>query len=62
MKYEGNLVEVRIARLQKKIGWYEWQQQVITSMAQSLSLYFVLIYAAENLRVRQSAGKGVSSC
>jgi len=46
---------VRIARLQKKIGWYEWQQQVITSMAQSLSLYFDLIYAAENLRVRQSA-------
>jgi outer membrane protein len=51
----ANLAELRIARLQKKIGWYEWQQQIITSLAQSLSLYFDLIYAAENLRVRQSA-------
>lgn len=51
----ANLAELRIARLQKKIGWYEWQQQIITSLAQSLSLYFDLVYAAENLRVRQSA-------
>lgn len=51
----ANLAELRIARLQKKIGWYEWQQQVINSLAQSLSLYFDLVYATENLRVRQSA-------
>lgn len=51
----ANLAELRVARLQKKIGWYEWQQQLIGSLSQSLSLYFDLIYAAENLRVRQSA-------
>ena len=51
----ANLAELRVARLQKKIGWYEWQQQLIQSLAQSLSLYFDLVYAAENLRVRQSA-------
>lgn len=51
----ANLAELRVARLQKKIGWYEWEQQLIRSLGQSLSLYFDLIYAAENLRVRQSA-------
>lgn len=51
----ANLAELRVARLQKKIGWYEWQQQIIRSLSQSLGLYFDLVYTVENLRVRQSA-------
>ena len=51
----ANLAELRIARLQKNIGWYEWQQQLIRSLSESLNLYFDLVYTSENLRVRQSA-------
>ena len=51
----ANLAELRIARLQKNIGWYEWQQQLIRSLSESLNLYFDLVYSSENLRVRQSA-------
>lgn len=51
----ANLAELRIARVQRQIGWYEWQQQLIRSLAQSISLYVDLIYARENLKVREGA-------
>jgi len=51
----ANLAELRIARVQRRIGWYEWQQQVIRSLATAISLYVDLIFARENLRVREGA-------
>jgi len=51
----ANLAELRVARVQRRIGWYEWQQQLIRSLAQSISLYVDLIYARENLKVREGA-------
>jgi len=51
----ANLAELRVARVQMQIGWYEWQQQLIRSLASCVSLYVDLIYARENLRVREGA-------
>lgn len=51
----ANLAELRVARVQRRVGWYEWQQQLIRSLANSVSLYIDLIYARENLRVREGA-------
>jgi len=51
----ANLAELRVARVQRRIGWYEWQQQLIRSLAQAISLYVDLIYARENLKVREGA-------
>ena len=51
----ANLAGLRIARIQKKIGWYDWQKQMITSLSEALYRYFDLVYAYENLRVRKEA-------
>jgi len=51
----ANLAELRVARIQRRAGWYEWQQQLIRSLSQSISLYIDLIFARENLRVREGA-------
>jgi len=51
----ANLAELRIARVQKQIGWYDWQQQVISTLGQTVSLYLDLIFASENLKVREGA-------
>jgi outer membrane protein len=51
----ANLAELRVARLQRNIGWYEWQQAMIKSLAECVSLYVDLIFASENLRVREGA-------
>ena len=53
----ANLAELRVARVQKEIGWYDWQQQLIRSLGQSISLYLDLVFASENLRVREGAVK-----
>lgn len=51
----ANMAAVRISRIQRRIGWYEWKQQMIRSIAEALSSYFDLVFAHENLRVRQQA-------
>lgn len=51
----ANLAELRVARVQRQVGWYEWEQQLIRSLAGCVSLYVDLIYARENLRVREGA-------
>lgn len=51
----ANLAELRIARVQKQIGWYDWQQQLISTLGQTVSLYLDLIFASENLKVREGA-------
>lgn len=51
----ANLAELRVARIQRQVGWYEWEQQLIRSLSQSVSLYVDLIFALENLRVREGA-------
>jgi len=51
----ANMAAVRISRLQRRIGWYEWKQQLIRSLNQGLNLYFDLLFAHENLRVREQA-------
>jgi outer membrane protein TolC len=50
-----NLAGLRIARIQKKIGWYDWQKQMINSLSEALYRYFDLVYAHENMRVRKEA-------
>jgi outer membrane protein len=50
-----NLAELRVARVQKQIGWYDWQQQLINSLSRSIALYLDLLFASENLRVREGA-------
>ena len=50
-----NLAGLRIARIQKKIGWYDWQKQMINSLSEALYRYFDLVYANENMRVRKEA-------
>lgn len=51
----ANLAAVRVSRLQRRIGWYEWKQMMIQSLSTALSGYFDLVYARENLVVRQQA-------
>ena len=51
----ANLAGLRIARIQNRIGWYDWQKQVIKSLAGALYSYFDLVFACENLRVRKEA-------
>ena len=50
-----NLAELRVARVQKQIGWYDWQQQLINSLSRTISLYLDLLFASENLKVREGA-------
>lgn len=50
-----NLAELRVARVQKQIGWYDWQQQLINSLSRSIALYLDLLFASENLSVREGA-------
>lgn len=51
----ATMAGVRIARLQKRIGWYEWQRQLIATLSQTSSQFFDLTFANENLRVRREA-------
>ena len=51
----ANLAALRVARIQREIGWLEWEQHLISSLAQCLSLYIDLVFARENLRVREGA-------
>jgi outer membrane protein TolC len=51
----ANMAGVRIARIQKRIGWYEWETQLIRSLSEALYRYFDLAYAHENLMVRADA-------
>jgi outer membrane protein len=53
----ANLAGLRVARIQKKIGWYDWQKQIIRSLSEALYRYFDLVFAYENLRVRKEAVK-----
>ena len=45
-----NLAELRVARVQKQIGWYDWQQQLINSLSRTISLYLDLLFASEGSR------------
>lgn len=51
----ANLAGVRISRIQKRIGWYEWKKQLIRSLSEALYRYFDLAFAHENLKVRSEA-------
>lgn len=51
----ANMAGVRISRIQKRIGWYEWERQLIRSLSEALVRYFDLAYAHENLQVRTQA-------
>jgi outer membrane protein TolC len=51
----ANLAGLRIARIQKRVGWYDWQKQMIKSLSGALYSYFDLVFACENLRVRKEA-------
>ena len=51
----SNMAGVRIARIQKQIGWYAWQSQLIRSLSEALYRYFDLVYAHENMLVRTGA-------
>ncbi len=51
----ANMAGVRISRIQKRIGWYEWEKQLIRSLSEALYRYFDLAYADANLRVRTEA-------
>jgi outer membrane protein TolC len=51
----ANLAGLRIARIQKRVGWYDWQKQMIRSLSGALYSYFDLVFACENLRVRKEA-------
>jgi outer membrane protein len=51
----ANLAELRVARVQKQIGWYDWQQQIIRSLSETISFYLDLVFASENLKVREEA-------
>lgn len=50
-----NLAGVRIARLQKRISWYEWQQQIIYSLGDALSRFYNLAFAVDNMQVHMQA-------
>jgi outer membrane protein TolC len=51
----ANMAGVRISRIQKRIGWYEWKKQLIRSLSEALYRYFDLAFAHENLKVRTEA-------
>jgi outer membrane protein len=51
----ANMASVRISRLQRRIGWFEWKQQLILSLSEVLNRYFDLVFAAQNLAVRLDA-------
>lgn len=51
----ANMAGVRIARIQKRIGWYDWQQQMIHTLSEAIYRYYDLVFAYENARVRLEA-------
>lgn len=51
----ANMAGVRIARIQKRIGWYDWQQQMVHTLSEAIYRYYDLVYAYENARVRLEA-------
>lgn len=51
----ANMAAVRVARLQRRIGWYEWKQQMTRSLSEALNQYFDLVFSYENLAVRKQA-------
>lgn len=53
--FDANMAGVRISRLQKRIGWFEWEKQLIRGLSEALYRYFDLAFAHENLRVRTEA-------
>lgn len=53
--FDANMAGVRISRIQKRIGWYEWEKQLIRGLSEALYRYFDLAFAQENLRVRTEA-------
>ena len=51
----ATMAGLRISRLQRRIGWYEWEQQMIQSISEALNRYFDLVFSCENLAVRKKA-------
>lgn len=53
--FGANLAPVRINRKDRKIAFYTWQQQIITSVQNVISIYCDMVYALEDVRVREEA-------
>lgn len=50
----ANMAPVRVARLDRKIGWYDWEAQVIDSLQSTVLAYYDLYFAWENVRAQES--------
>ena len=51
--FDANLVTIRIGRRNRQVGYNNWRQRVIDSVAQVMSAYFDMTYAQELMRLRQ---------
>jgi outer membrane protein TolC len=53
--YDANLVAVRIGRRNRQVGYNNWRQRVIDSVALAMATYFDMTYAQELMRLRQES-------
>ena len=55
LKNFGPAANMAGVRIQKRIGWYEWEKQLIRSLSEALYRYVDQAFADANLRVRTEA-------
>ena len=53
--FDANLASIRIGRRNRQIGYNNWRQRVIDSVAQVMATYFDMTYAQELMRLRQQS-------
>lgn len=51
----ANLVEVRVARKNEQIALLNWEQQLMNSIGIVMLTYYDMVFAAENVKVKQDA-------
>lgn len=51
----ANLAEIRIARQNQQVASFTWQQSVMNAVQTVITTYYDMVYALENVRVREEA-------
>ncbi|MEO8353561.1 MAG: TolC family protein [Chthoniobacteraceae bacterium] len=53
--FAANLADVRVARISEKVAELNWRKSISDAITATLGNYFDMLYAQEDLRVRQNA-------